>query len=296
MNFKDKIFNTLIRAPFLGGYLREFQLRRKRPVEWALIRRRHQTANTHPSILHFSVNKAATQYVMDLLKRIGAANGMTPAHLHGYAFNSNFPFLDHLSAEEMQSYAYVFKPQGYAYTVFGGAIEGIPNMEAYRAVLMVRDPRDVLTSMYYSSAYSHAVPGATGDKREDFLQRRAHTREISIDQFVLENAERERSIYQRYKDTLLDKYPGVYFTRYEEMTADFDAWLTGLTTYCELEVSPALRRAIYAEAEKIRPAKENIHAHVRKGQPGDYLNKLQPETIARLNEIFAQTLKDYQYA
>lgn len=36
-------------------------------IEWALINNAHHTANTLLSILHFSVNKSATQYVKDLL-------------------------------------------------------------------------------------------------------------------------------------------------------------------------------------------------------------------------------------
>ncbi len=295
MSFKQTLQNMLERIPLVGDRFRHYQLRRNHPAEWALIHRRHHTSNSQPSILHFSVNKAATQYVKDMVSRIGAENGMTPVHLLGYAFNSNFPFLDHLSAGEMQQYAYLFKPQGYVYSNFGGVIEGIPNIEAYRIILMVRDPRDVLTSMYYSSAYSHAVPAATSDKRADFLQRREYIRQISIDQFVLENAERERVIYQRYTDLLVYQYPYLHLTRYEEMLSDFDIWFNRLLAYCQLEISPTLHQALYAEAEKIRPVKEDIFAHVRAGKSGDHIGKLQPDTIARLNEIFAQVLKDYNY-
>jgi hypothetical protein len=276
--------------------IHELKLRRNHPVEWALIQRRHITENVNPSILHFSVNKAATQYVKELLAKVGIENGMTTVHLHGYSFNSDFPFLDHLSADEMQQYAYLFKPKGYIYSVFGGPIENIPNMDAFRTVLMVRDPRDVLTSMYYSSAYSHAVPAATGDKRDYFLERRTHTRQISIDQFVLENAERERAIYQRYTDLFIRQHSNLHLIRYEEMIADFDAWFNSLLEYCQLEISPSLRQTLYTEAEKVRPVTENIYAHIRKGQAGDYLSKLQPETIAYLNEVFVQVLKDYHYA
>lgn len=296
MTLKQNLLTTLKRLPIVGAAVHELQLRRNHPVEWALVHNRHYNENEHTSIIHFSVNKSATQYVKTLLGRLGAENGMTSAHIHGYSFNSSFPFFDRLSADEMQAYAYIFKPQGYVYSVFGGAIEGIPNMETYRAVLMVRDPRDVLTSMYYSSAYSHAVPQDTGGKRENFLQRREHTRAISIDQFVLENAERERTIYQRYTDLLVRRYPRLYLTRYEEMTADFEAWFNGLLAYCQLEVSPALRQTLFAESQKIRPTKEDVYAHVRKGKSGDHLSKLQPKTIEQLNEIFAQVLKDYNYS
>jgi len=296
MSFKYGLLNFLAKLPLIGGLAGNALLRSQHPVEWALLHRSHHTDNTCASILHFSVNKSATQYVKSILERIGAENGMTPVNLHGYAFNSKMPFFDHLNAEEMRQYAHLFHPRGYVYSVFGGAIEGISSMETYRTVLMVRDPRDVLTSMYYSLAYSHVVPEATGNKREPFLQKRAQVRQMSIDEFVLDAAERERSIYQRYTDLLVSRYPNALLTRYEEMTSNFDSWLDELLTYCQLEISAALRQEIKAEAEKMRPKTENIHAHVRKGQPGDYLEKLQPQTIVRLNEIFSQVLRDYRYA
>lgn len=295
MSLKSTLFYNLMHLPLVGRSIQEWYLCQRYPIEWAIVHGRHSTTNDHPSILHFSVNKSATQYVKSLLSRIGQENGLTPVHLHDYSFNSSLPFFDKLDVEEMKKYAYLFKPHGYVYSVFGGAIEGLPGLEAYHIVLMVRDPRDVLTSMYYSLAYSHSVPEVTSNKRENFLRRRAHTREISIDEFVLENAESERAIYQRYTDLLVRQYPHLYLTRYEDMINDFETWLNGLLAYCRLELSPALRSAIYAEAEKIRPTRENIYAHVRRGKSGDYLEKLKPQTIARLNEIFSQVLADYHY-
>jgi hypothetical protein len=299
-----KIINSFVQAsidvlkqmPILGPWLVQMSLRRKYPVEWALIRGQHHIHNQHASILHFSVNKSATQYVMGLLNRVGAENGLVPAHLHGYAFDSSLPFFDHLSAEEFQKYQYLFHPRGYVYSVFGGAIEGIPSMEEYRTVLMVRDPRDVLTSMYYSMAYSHSLPDAGGNKQRDFINKRKHTLVIGIDEFVLENAEAERRVYQRYTEQMVRKLPGLYLTRYENMSHDFNAWFTGLLDYCQLEVSEGLKKTLYKEAENIRPAKEDIHAHVRQAKPGDHQNKLMPDTIERLNAIFFQVLKDFDYA
>jgi hypothetical protein len=288
---RQKLINALTRIP----YFRSMWLRKQHPVEWELIHQTHKASSDHPSVLHFSVNKAATQYVKDLLGQVGAENGLAPVHLHGYSFNSDLPYFDRLTIAQMRSYEYLFKPQGYVYSVFGGAISGIPSMERYRSVLMVRDPRDVLTSMYYSVAYSHAVPDATGNKRAKFIKRREHTQQIDIDQFVLENAESERAIYQRYLDEYVGKIPALYLTRYEEMTADFDTWFNGLLDHCRLKVSPDLKARLYAEAESIRPAAENVKAHIRKGLPGDYLNKLKSETIEKLNLIFGNVLQGFQY-
>jgi hypothetical protein len=295
MSINQNIIGLTYRIPLAGKILRDYVLRRRYPAEWALIHNVGQGIADHPSIMHFSVNKAATQYVKDLLGRIGRENGLVPVHLHGYSFDSDLPFFDHLSKEDMQKYAHLFRPKGYVYSVFGGAIDGIENIEKYRTVLMVRDPRDVLTSMYYSSAYSHAIPNATGDKRSIFLKRRAHTRQIDIDQFVLENAERERAIYQRYIDLYLNGRPHLYLTRYEDMVKDFSAWVDGLLDHCELVIEPAMRTKIVEEAGLIRPVKENKYAHIRKGEPGDHHDKLQPKTVLRLNDIFAEVMKKFGY-
>ncbi len=295
-SLKRTLSDAFVHIPFLGPWFIQTRLRRQHPVEWALIHNQHRNDNQHPSILHFSLNKSATQYVKSLLGRVGIENGLTPAHLHGYAFDSDLPFFDHLSAEEFQKYRYIFHPRGYVYSDFGGAIEGIPDMEEYRTVLMVRDPRDVLTSMYYSMAYSHKLPDASGNKYTAFAAKRKHTREIGIDEFVLDNAEPERRIYQRYTDLLVSKQAGIYLTRYEDMTLDFNAWFTGLLAFCEFNISEKLQQTLYEEAAKIRPAQENIHANIRQGKPGDHQNKLRLDTIKRLNNIFFQVLKDFNYA
>ena len=43
------------------------------------------------------------------------------------------------------------------------------------------------------------------------------------------------------------------------------------------------------------PTVENKAAHVRKATPGDHLEKLKPETIERLNAIFAEELAYFDY-
>jgi hypothetical protein len=294
-SLKRSMDGALERIPVLGPYFIQLRLRRRYPIEWALIHNQHHNTNQHPSILHFSVNKAATQYVKQILGQVGAENGLTPTHLHGYAFDSTFPFFDRLSAEEFQKHTYLFHPRGYVYSDFGGAFEGIPDIEQYRTVLMVRDPRDVLTSLYYSVAYSHPEPAKNGDKHKPFITDRKHAREIRIDEYVLETAESERLIYQHYTDLMVSKQPGLYLTRYEEMTLDFDSWFRNLLAYCEFDISKKLKQILYEQAEHIKPAQENIQAHIRKGIAGDHKNKLRPDTIEKLDEIFSQVLKDFDY-
>jgi hypothetical protein len=270
------------------------KLTKRFKVERELIRGAHHNENAHRSILHFSVNKAATQYTKSILSRCATENGLTHVRLHDYAFFSDFPYLDRLTAQQMIEYQYIFKPLGYLYSVFGGMIEGIPNLDRYHVVLMVRDPRDVLTSGYFSIAYSH-VPPTGRDKIESFNKERAFARQAGIDQYVASKSEHVCHVYRRYVDLLMHKWPNVYVTRYEDMIADFAGWLDCLLRYCELRVSPRLKQELLEEASRAHPKKEDTSRNMRQVIPGDHRRKLQSGTIERLNCLFSGVLADFKY-
>jgi hypothetical protein len=264
-------------------------------VELALINGTHRNHNTHPSIIHFSLNKAATQYTKNILRRCASESGMVPLGIHDFAFNTDFPYLDQLSASEMQRYRHLFKPKGYLYSVFGGMIEGIPDLEEYILVLMTRDPRDVLVSEYYSIAHSHPVPDSQGSKYEHFMERRRTAQRTNIDDFVVDDSDRIYRILERYKALLIDRYPHTYVTRFEDMTSDFPQWLSGLAEGCRLTLSDELRRSLLEQNDRLRPREENIRRHVRKGKAEDYKEKLRPDTIDFLNKKFSTLLAVFGY-
>lgn len=262
-------------------------------VEKALLASRHRNRSIQPSVLHFSFNKAATQTIKKLLIDCGRMNRLTPALLHDYAFHHSMPFLDHLDRSEMDAYAHLFKPCGYLYTVFGGMIEGIPELERFKVVLVVRDPRDILVSDYFSIAYSHAIPD--GEKKDIYLARREAALATSIDEHVLQHAERLRSVFQKYEDHLFPVCPAVHVARYEDMVEDFGPWLDALLAASGMEINHTMRSQLIATHEARRPKRENIHQHLRKGMPGEHLEKLHPCTLEKLNSIFEVPLSRFNY-
>lgn len=285
----------LNRIPPIERYLKEVDLQRKFSVELDLIKGRHQNQNKHPSIIHFALNKAATQYTRMILKQCAVENGMVPVSIHGYAFQTNFPYLDHLTAEEMEKYQHIFKPKGYLYSVFGGMIEGIPDLDKYKTILMVRDPRDVLVSEYYSIVYSHPAPAKQGNKYERFVEERTNAVESTIDEYTVAEGDRVYDNMFRYKTLLIAKYPNIYLTKYEEMINDFRDWLNNLLDYCELNIGHDSLTALVKKNECIRPKDEDIHRHIRKGKSGDYKEKLKPETIENINKKFSPMLSIFNY-
>lgn len=284
----------LLRRYVIPQPLNRYMVNSQYQVELDLIRGVHSNPNTHQSILHFSVNKAATQYVRSILRRCATEEGMVPVHIYGYAFHTDFPYLADLSVDEMKMYQHIFRPRGYLYSVLSGMIEGIPSLEEYLTILMIRDPRDVLVSRYYSIAYSHPEPSKSGNKYKGFIKQRSYAKRVPIDEYVISESEKTHSVYRRYIDLLVERYPEYYLTRYEDMIADFPNWLQSLLNYCQIEPSDQLLNTLIKEQEKI-PRKEDKYRHLRKGIAGDYRNKLEQQTIEALNSRFESVLETFGY-
>jgi hypothetical protein len=238
------------------------------------------------------LNKAATQFVKSILARAVTEAGMTPVSLHELAFASLLPYFDELATAEATAYHTAFRPLGYLYSAFGGPIEGIA-LEGFRVILMVRDPRDLLVSEYFSIAFSHMLP-PDREKRREFAARRRFALEGGVDAYVLRYCDRTRTTFERYATTLLGR-PNVYFTKYESMIASFEPWLRSLLTFCELEPGTELMQALLAEGSTPVPLHEMTRTHRRQVSSGEYLRKLKDETVERLNEELAGVLAEFGY-
>lgn len=262
-------------------------------VEKALLAGCHKARSSQPSIIHFSLNKAATQTIKKLLIKCSLKNGLTPALMHDYAFQNSMPYLDQLDRRQMEAYRHIFKPEGYLYSVFGGMIEGIPDITKFKVVLVVRDPRDIMVSSYYSIAYSHAIP--EGEKKESLLSRRKEALASNLDEHVLRHSGKLLEVFKRYETNLFTEHPFTYVAKYEDMVNDYPKWLDELLYACGLNIPKYMRNNFIRKHETSRPCVENVRNHLRKGIPGEHREKLQLETIEKLNHIFEKQITRFGY-
>lgn len=263
-------------------------------TERKLIRGVHLSASRRRSVIHYSINRSATQYSKRLLARSAKAVGVVPVHMNGYAFESDLPYLDHLTESEMSAYAHVFHPTGYLYSVFGGYVRGISEIERYGLLLTIRDPRDMLTSLYFSSAVSHRQP-SDDEKASRFAARRNSALSMEIDEFVIGDLERYGGRYREYVSEVLGR-PNAYVAKYEQMIVDFPAWLDGVLGFCGYDITDRLRAKLIAEARRSQPNMEDASRHKRQVIPGDHRRKLEPATIAHLNSELSDVLEAFGYA
>jgi hypothetical protein len=187
-----------------------------------------------------------------------------------------------------------FRPHGYFYGPIRAYVPDISDLDAYKIVLMLRDPRDVLTSLYFTTAYNHYIPTYNPAVGRPMEARRREVKEMTIDEYVLEETESGwLDRYAVYCQALLHR-PNVLFVKYEHMIGDFSEWLRALVAFLDIKVDKLMLDSI-VDSSDFSVDKENIYSNKRQVLPGDHRRKLDPKTIDRLTARFENVLNVLGY-
>ena len=236
-----------------------------------------------PSVLFLSYNRCGSMYVSSLLKAL-TASGHTPIDLGQYAFHGD-PSLKPKLADPTWQETH-FRPTGFFFVGFRSPMV-FEGLDRFKTLVVLRDPRDVLTSRFFSVAFAHMPSDAK------FVADRKRAQEMGIDAFVLERIEEVRQPYEKFVSEVLGR-PNVLHTRYEDMVTDFEPWLRKVAAH----VCPSPDEAVIArliEESDFKPATEDKYSHKRSVQPGSYKTKLKAETIAKVETAFADLLPALGY-
>ncbi len=158
-----------------------------------------------------------------------------------------------------------------------------------KKVLLVRDPRDMLVSHYFSMKKSHGIPqGKIGEK---LLEQRRILQKTDINQYVLDKSKYFFNLFRSY-NTIEDDLLKVF--RYEDIVFNKSQWIQNILEFLQLDL-PENKIQSIAKKHDIFPSVENKDSHIRKVTPGDYKNKLTNSTIQTLNQKFKKILLKYDY-
>ncbi len=180
-------------------------------------------------------------------------------------------------------------------------------LSEYSVVLHLRDPRDVLTSLFFSHVYSHNREEGRFNPSNELREK---WKKDGIDFFVLGKLETFKKRYLLLISTLLHR-KNVIFVKYEDLIFNYSAWLDRfISAFSHLEIpiekkygfifpnsEKKIRNRIFKKYknEFIPPKQENIYDHKRQIKPGDHRNKLQRQTIETLNREFSDILEILSY-
>lgn len=247
----------------------------------------------------FSIHKAGSTLfykllsrAMDMARRYRVANALRYQSVPDRLFKTGIPEIVLLEPDFPTTHRISFADPD---TLYGGFrfVPGFASDEflsGYRVMTLVRDPRDTLTSLYYSVAGSHVIP--PGEEGQRMLAWRAQVQAMGIDDFVRQEA--SKPTRQQFFSRLAQVRHLGKAWRYEDVVFDKGRWLDEILAYLEVDL-PRLARREIVTAEEIRPAAEDPARHVRQVTPGDHRRKLIPETIAVLDDIFGNVLDDWGY-
>lgn len=156
------------------------------------------------------------------------------------------------------------------------------------ALFMVRDPRDILVSAYYSFGWTHQS-SPVKELREKQEQRKRKIQRKTVDEYALEFAHRWLNGFKAV-DKLVKGCNRCVVLRYEDMIYSWECFAKDLTKY--VDIKPTVLTQIY---EKSRPREnEDKSSHRRSGMVGQFRAELKGETIKSLNTTFEAVLSQAQ--
>lgn len=240
------------------------------------------------SVYFYSVHKAGTALFTHVLRQ---ANELTHVDYETMLFD------DKLSTE------LVFEKYGHLYGVF--RIVNEKHNQLYikitrhiakpdfvkdkNIVYLVRDPRDLIISFYYSFGFSH-VSSANAQMESELQQTRNRLRSLSLDEFALKHApvvkEKLEILYWLSKESRHS-----IILRYEDLLEDFSGFMRNFSKY--ISIPPERQRELFL-ASRPRDS-EDLKAHKRSGRSKQYIEKLKPETVHELNRVLRPVLEKFGY-
>jgi hypothetical protein len=190
----------------------------------------------------------------------------------------------------------LFVGQGYCYSGFRELPRSMLGSEAISSapkILIVRDPRDMLVSRYYSTKFSHGFAERGSSQFRHLMVELIKDGEMGIDEYCLYYTWMINSQLLSHADVISDRK--TLILKYEEFLYDKRGLVQQVCDWFRIGLSPARIEAI-AAAHDVIPQTERPDQHIRQAHPGDYRRKLKPETIAALNAVLGRFFLTFGYS
>jgi hypothetical protein len=178
-------------------------------------------------------------------------------------------------------------------------LKNIPKPKHFRAFFVMRDPRDIVISRYFSFKVSHPVIGGISKMRSELG---SLSQEEGL-AYVIEQLPKLDTL--RALKSWATIAPGdqdLAIFRYEDLTGSdqFATWQR-LLTHCDIRMPAAklirmLERNSFAVLTKGRErGTEDVSAHLRKGVAGDWKNYFTPAVEKKFRAVAGTLVEDLGY-
>ena len=169
---------------------------------------------------------------------------------------------------------------------------GAPAVQSLRKLLVVRDPRDMLVSRYFSAKFSHSFVARGTPQFSQIIRQMISDTELDIDSYCLFYSWLINADLFLFENIITD--PETHILRYEDFIYDKERLISSLSDWFGLDVPQDLRATI-AALHHVIPPQERPEDHTRQVHPGDHRRKLQPKTVDMLNGVLGRFMARFGY-
>jgi len=237
----------------------------------------------------FSLHKSGSTLLQNMVEGVAQREGFSNINIPGHMFEEGIPESEWTINRDILS---LFE-HGRVYHGFRCMPEALVDHDVTlngKSILLLRDPRDALVSQYFSFGgqyVSHYIP----QKSEAWIRDRISDHEdLGIDEYVIARSTMLLGRLMAYRHAT--ERENWIIAKYEDVFFDKKSFLSRVFQHFELPVSTETIEAV-TQRNDIRPDDEDPSRHIRKGRPGDHREKLKPETIEKLNNIFGDTCQSF---
>jgi hypothetical protein len=164
----------------------------------------------------------------------------------------------------------------------------IPKPENHRAFFILRDPRDVVVSWYFSMKLSHPLVGNVSNIRQELKDRKKPDGLRYCIKYLSEHG-----LFDAQRSWVRADDPNTQVFRYEDLTGDdqLQAMRSLLVEHCAIPIPDSeLRRllkghAFSKKADGRERGEEHERSHQRKGVSGDWRNHFDADTRSTFKSV-----------
>lgn len=243
----------------------------------------------HPAPFYLSVNKAGSTLQTGVVETICKASGISFLNL------ADQLFLQGLSISECPLQLLNLLERELVSTGFREPwlLLHVQRYWSSPKILLVRDPRDIAVSLYFSITSSHAMP-AEGHLSRMLNTQRQLTKNLTISQFV--TAGEADSAIMNMRNFLQHSYQVGDFRirRYEDVIFSKRQWFKSIADELQVDFEQQLLEELIDRFD-VFPKYENPHAHIRRVTPGDYQRRLDSVALDYLEQRFKDVFEELDY-
>lgn len=250
------------------------------------------------NVYHICAHKTGSQWVRKILedKRTYCYSGLRPYHYHSFlpGHSDSRTYYETSFVEPFPEKTIVTP----IYTSYDN-YKTMPRHESARALFVMRDPRDIVTSWYHSMMYSHALVGKTAERRE-------YLNSVSLEEGLawaidtLADSGLFDAIGSWNRASPEDKT--IIVLRYEDLIGPRQHELfRQVIDHCDIGMpdnvlADLLREYSFEALSGGRKAgEENIKSHFRKGIVGDWKNFLPDWALKQFGERTGDLIAELGY-